>query len=63
MKKYEYYILTNETYIQEGILNALGERGWELTTHVCDKKSNHRHVYTFKKEKSARFSVSNTQLK
>ena len=60
MIQYEYYTLTNETYLQEGLLNALGERGWELATHMCDKKSSqHAHVYTFKKQKSLPFGVPN----
>ena len=63
MIQYEYYTLTNETYLQEGLLNALGERGWELVTHVYDKKSSqHAHVYTFKKQKSLPFGTPNSEL-
>jgi len=52
MIQYEYYTLINETYLQEGLLNQLGVDGWELATHVYDKKSTQSHVYTFKKQKS-----------
>ena len=52
MKTYEYYTLTNDYYLQEGIQNELGKEGWELITHVNDKKAaQHRHIYTFIREK------------
>jgi hypothetical protein len=49
MKQYEYYTLTNDTYLHENMLNKLGEAGWELITHVYQQTVH--HVYTFKREK------------
>ncbi len=49
MKQYEYYTLTNDTYLGEKILNKLGEAGWELITHAYQQTVH--HVYTFKREK------------
>jgi hypothetical protein len=50
MKQYEYYTLTNDTYLGEKILNKLGEAGWELITHAYQQTVH--HVYTFKREKA-----------
>ena len=45
---YEYRTLSNQTYIEETLLNRLGEQGWELITHVYDTRLD-RHIYTFKR--------------
>ena len=52
MKQYEYNVITNETPLQEKILNRLGGEGWSLSSHTYSHFPNtpDRHVYTFKKE-------------
>jgi len=50
--KYEYYVITNSTYLGDKLLNKLGEEGWELVTHMHQDMVV-SHVYTFKREKIA----------
>ena len=53
MTQYEYYTLTNATYLGARLLDTLGKEGWELITHVYDSNCqlSNRHVYTFKRVK------------
>ena len=55
MTQYEYYVLTNATYIGVKLLDALGTEGWELITHLYDSNCplSNSHVYTFKRVKTA----------
>ncbi len=52
MKQYEYNVITNDTPLQEKILNKLGMEGWSLSSHVYSHfpHTPDRHVYTFKRE-------------
>lgn len=54
MKQYEYNVMTNETFLNERILNKLGMEGWSLASHTYTHFPNtpDRHVYTFKREKA-----------
>ncbi len=51
MKQYEYNVITNDTPLQEKILNKLGMEGWSLSSHTYSHFPNtpDRHVYTFKR--------------
>lgn len=53
MKQYEYNVITNETFLNERLLNKLGMEGWSLTSHTYTHfpHTPDRHVYTFKREK------------
>jgi hypothetical protein len=53
MKQYEYNVVTNDTPLQEEILNRLGGEGWSLSSHQYTPfpYGLDRHVYTFKREK------------
>jgi hypothetical protein len=53
MKQYEYNVITNETFLNERILNKLGMEGWSLASHTYTHfpHTPDRHVYTFKREK------------
>ena len=48
--KYEYNTISNSEYLGDGLLNRLGENGWELVSHtyVPDRST---HYYAFKREK------------
>jgi hypothetical protein len=52
MKQYEYNVITNDTYLNERILNKLGREGWSLSSHTYTHfpHTPDRHVYTFKRE-------------
>jgi hypothetical protein len=53
MKQYEYNVITNETFLNERLLNKLGMEGWSLSSHTYSHfpHTPDRHVYTFKREK------------
>ena len=49
--KYEYNAINNPTFLGDGLLNKLGEDGWELVSHAYNSNTCD-HFYTFKREKA-----------
>ena len=49
--KYEYNAISNSTFLGDGLLNRLGEDGWELVSHTYSSDML-THYYIFKREKA-----------
>jgi len=60
MKQYEYNVITNETFLNQRILNKLGMEGWSLASHTYTHfpHTPDRHVYTFKRDKASNQDIS-----